>query len=55
MSDTVEPTVDDLQKILSVFISEETDPPYVARAIVRELGKDYLRFLPESFDPTFGM
>lgn len=46
------PTVSELKALLDVFIAEETDPPFVARAIVLELGEYYLQFLPDSFDPN---
>lgn len=45
------PTAGELTALLAVFIAEESDPPFMARAIKRELGPDFLRFLPQGFDP----
>lgn len=45
------PTVEQLTALLNVFFDEETDPPFIARAVRHKLGADFLRFLPEGFDP----
>jgi hypothetical protein len=46
-----QPTAGELMALLAVFIAEETDPPFMARVIKLALGPDFLRFLPEGFDP----